>query len=831
MVTKLALMIPLILCLTSLSGQDLKASNSDFTQDILDRTYRPVKLKLSDNGRWAAFFKLYMTNQDTLVLVDTDTKIASNLIKPNIMSFEFDSDNNVLLKGNSIVELINLKNPQNTKQFKNVIKGIILKQKPLIILLCIEDSIKKLQIRDKNGILLNEIKGVYDYFVTADENFYFVVESKNTYALKKFEKSNISTLYTTKNKITNVLSDPNTLHLLLTTKNESNTEEYLYFNSQTKKTHTLNSLLEFVPQWTIIKKIPESNSFFLRTWKSDNTNNNVVDIWLGNDYNLKKKFQNNVVEKDFVWHPIEEKLTELAYEGGSQAVPLGNPNHFLVFNPTELEDYTKEKPLLNLHLYNLSLKKTEPIDTLAPQIYVSTYGNYLLSEVNDTWNIYNLKNKTKTIIDEVNIHKPYFCKDDSFILFAGYGGLWRYDLKTSSLSEVLSLKGYRTEILNFKSELLLDGYNFYKNVLNSTDTVFLKLTNLENNKNSIIQYSNGKTEVISPLSEEFISSFFSDAKRENLIYWKENFNQPPSLYFKSKDTNERKIFQTNPNDSLVHNLIQKEFHYTDSEQNKLKAILFYPINFDPAKTYPLVVHVYKKQSHLKNHYLDFDYSSGVGFHIRSLLEKGYFVYLPDLVIKDKGPGLSAIEDLNNAMNALTEKAVDKKNSALIGHSFGGFITNFAATHSNFKTYISGAGKSDLVHSFHTFSYDFLFPESARIESHFYNMKVPFSLDKEKYFKNNPINYVDSVKAPILLWTGEKDRNIPSSETMGFYLALKRNKKKTIALFYSNEKHYLKNFNAQKDLLTRVLDWFDFHLKNESDIKWILEEFKEDALSL
>jgi dienelactone hydrolase/phage pi2 protein 07 len=827
---RLFFILSILLSLNLLAGQDLKSDNLDFLQKITNKTYKPVNLKLSGNGQWAAFIKMYMTNSDTLMIVNTQDIAIPNIIKHNIKSYEFDSTNKLILTSDSSVELLDLNNPYKSIQINNAIKCNLLKNYPLLVLLCKNDSIKNLQIRDIKGNLLNIINEVSDYYISEDEKIYFVVKSSNLYTLKLLNKGSISTIFTTDKQITNVKTYMNNSYLLLTTKNNKDNEDHLYLNLKTKETYSLTSLIEFVPDWIIIKKIPETHSFFLRTLYRETSNNSIVDIWIGKDKNLKKKFQNDIVEKDFLWHPLKGELIELTNDEYNQAVPLGNTKQFLVFNPYELEDYTKEKPLLKLHLNNQISNKVETIDTFFPEIFISPQGKYLLNARNDHWILYNLENKIKTIIYNKNLIKPIFNKKDSFIIFEGNNGLWKYDLNKFYLSELISLKGYKIEILNFTTELPLDGYNFYKNILNSDDKYFIKLINLVNYESSIIQYEFGKIDIIAKSTDENITSFCTDDKKENFTYFKENFNRPPSLYFKSRDKTERKIFQTNINDFLVNKIIMKEFQTFDSDKNKLNGLLYYPINYDSSKTYPLVVHVYKKQNHLKNRYLDFDYSSGVGFNIRILLEKGFFVYLPDIIIKDKGPGLSAIEDLENTMNAISEPTVDKSNSALIGHSFGGFITNFAATHSNFKTYISGAGKSDLIHSFHTFSYDFLFPESARIESHFYNMKEPFSQNKEKYLKNNPIFFADLITAPMLIWTGEMDQNIPSSETMGLYLALKRNNKKTIALFYPNEKHVLKNPLAYKDLHFRILDWLDFHLKNEKNIDWILKEFKEDALS-
>jgi hypothetical protein len=64
--------------------------------------------------------------------------------------------------------------------------------------------------------------------------------------------------------------------------------------------------------------------------------------------------------------------------------------------------------------------------------------------------------------------------------------------------------------------------------------------------------------------------------------------------------------------------------------------------------------------------------------------------------------------------------------------------------------------------------------------------------------------------------------------MEYYIGLKRNNKKVIALFYPDEGHALINSTACRDLVSRVLDWFDYFLMGTENIDWINREVKEDA---
>ncbi|MPM86248.1 Dipeptidyl-peptidase 5 [bioreactor metagenome] len=238
----------------------------------------------------------------------------------------------------------------------------------------------------------------------------------------------------------------------------------------------------------------------------------------------------------------------------------------------------------------------------------------------------------------------------------------------------------------------------------------------------------------------------------------------------------------------------------------------------------MVLNIYKIQSRKPNKYpiAAFSTSNSDGFNLRLLLEKGYFVYFPDIVYGEKGPGLSALDCVHHALDALEDNpCIDKNRIGLFGFSHGGYETNFIATHSDrFAAYIAGAGNSDIVRSYFSYNNNFWRPFYFQFETGQYEMKKSFSEDKQFYFQNSPIHYVDRVNAPILLWTGKEDQNIYWEQTMEFYIGLKRNRKKVIALFYPGEGHAFFSQEACHDISLRILDWFDYYLKGKKGVEWI-----------
>lgn len=114
-----------------------------------------------------------------------------------------------------------------------------------------------------------------------------------------------------------------------------------------------------------------------------------------------------------------------------------------------------------------------------------------------------------------------------------------------------------------------------------------------------------------------------------------------------------------------------------------------------------------------------------------------------------------------------------------------------------------------------------------------SMNVKFSEDPEKYYANNPILHAHKTKTAILLFTGLNDENINWENTRKMFIALKREQKPTMALFYKNINHGFGNTTPieTSDLSKRVLDWFDYHLKNKKDIPWIKQGLDYNTYSI
>jgi fermentation-respiration switch protein FrsA (DUF1100 family) len=91
-----------------------------------------------------------------------------------------------------------------------------------------------------------------------------------------------------------------------------------------------------------------------------------------------------------------------------------------------------------------------------------------------------------------------------------------------------------------------------------------------------------------------------------------------------------------------------------------------------------------------------------------------------------------------------------------------------------------------------------------------------------YRFESALTHVPEVTAPILIMHGTADPTVSFTNSLGFYNALRYNRKNAILLAYTGEGHGLRGLANRKDLTTRYFQFFDHYLKGAPAPKWMRE---------
>ncbi len=244
-----------------------------------------------------------------------------------------------------------------------------------------------------------------------------------------------------------------------------------------------------------------------------------------------------------------------------------------------------------------------------------------------------------------------------------------------------------------------------------------------------------------------------------------------------------------------------------NEGFRIQGWLLYPANYDPAKTYPLLVSVHGGPSSVVSpHWPGVSYG-GVPF---SAL--GYFVFMPNprgsygqgerfTQANRKDFGYGDLRDILAGMDVLEKRfPIDKSREGLTGWSYGGFMTMFGVTQTTrFRAAVAGAGISNWKSYYGENSID--------------QWMVPFFGatvydDPAVYAKSSAIEEIHKVKTPTLVVVGDRDGECPAPQSFEFWHALRAQGVKTQLVVYPNEGHGFRDPEHRRDVLERALAWFE-----------------------
>ena len=158
-------------------------------------------------------------------------------------------------------------------------------------------------------------------------------------------------------------------------------------------------------------------------------------------------------------------------------------------------------------------------------------------------------------------------------------------------------------------------------------------------------------------------------------------------------------------------------------------------------------------------------------------------------------------------HVLANYALDRKRVASIGHSYGGFMTNWLITQypDRFAAASSGAG---IVN----WTSDYGNADIARTkETEFFG--PPWEPQaREIMIKQSPLTYVGRAKTPTLFINGEIDRRVPFTENEQLYVALKKNGVEAKMIQYADQPHGISGHWNNVHRMLNERGWFDKYMK-------------------
>ncbi|MBI4913319.1 MAG: S9 family peptidase [Acidobacteria bacterium] len=253
------------------------------------------------------------------------------------------------------------------------------------------------------------------------------------------------------------------------------------------------------------------------------------------------------------------------------------------------------------------------------------------------------------------------------------------------------------------------------------------------------------------------------------------------------------------------------FTFPGAKGEKVHGYLVYPVDFDPAKKYPVAFLVHGgPQGSFGN---DFHYRwnpqayAGAGFAAVMIDfhgSTGYGQAFTDAINGDWGG--APFEDLMKGLDFALQKYpfLDKDRMGALGASYGGYMINWIAGQTDrFKALVCHDGNLDERMAYFD-TEELWFPEWEHGGTPWTNPKG--------YAKHNPIDFVQNWKTPTLVIHGGKDYRVVDTQGMSTFTALQRKGVPSRFLYFPDENHWV--LRPANSILWHetVLGWLDRWLK-------------------
>jgi len=319
---------------------------------------------------------------------------------------------------------------------------------------------------------------------------------------------------------------------------------------------------------------------------------------------------------------------------------------------------------------------------------------------------------------------------------------------------------------------------------------------------TITSKATGTNSAVFSTGYQYYINYFSDANTPTQV----TLHNSQGKLIRTLEDN--KAFSERMNE---YKLSKKEFFSFKTTQGVvLNGWIIKPLNFDPTNVYPVLMTQYSgpNSQEVTN---DF----GIGWE-QALAANGYMVACVD----GRGTGArgeefrkmtylelgkyETIDQIETAKYLGNLPYVDANRIGIWGWSYGGFMALNCITQGAdvFKMAIAVAPVTNWRY------YDNIYTERF--------MRTPAE-NPDGYDLNSPINHVQKFKGKLLLIHGTADDNVPTGESLQYYMALKLLGKDAELVLVKDENHFIIKHDRRIKWHYTILGWFDNKLKEQPNL--------------
>ena len=313
-----------------------------------------------------------------------------------------------------------------------------------------------------------------------------------------------------------------------------------------------------------------------------------------------------------------------------------------------------------------------------------------------------------------------------------------------------------------------------------------------------------------------VSAFSFDRGLTKMAYQVATFEAPSDIWVATIDgKNERQL--THHHDDVLREIAMsrvERVNFTSTDGTPVEGFLFYPYGYRPGTrgaTYPLIVANHGGPHSANQYGFDFknQYFAANGYFVLEVNFRSSTGYGEKFLWGTWGAwGTKDGQDVMSGVDyVIAHHPIDRSKVASIGHSYGGFMTNWLITQypDRFAAAASGAGIVNWMSDYGNAD----IPRTKEME--FFG--APWDPKaREIMIKQSPLTYADRARTPTLFINGEIDHRVPFSENEQLYVALKKHGVPAKMIQYAGQPHGIAGSWNNVHRMLNERGWFDRYVK-------------------
>jgi dipeptidyl aminopeptidase/acylaminoacyl peptidase len=258
----------------------------------------------------------------------------------------------------------------------------------------------------------------------------------------------------------------------------------------------------------------------------------------------------------------------------------------------------------------------------------------------------------------------------------------------------------------------------------------------------------------------------------------------------------------------------EELDWKGALNQNVHGFVVKPVNFDPARKYPLIVLIHGGPQSA------FNDSWGYRWNPQIFANAGYVVFMPN-PRGSTGYGQKFVNDIsgdwggkvfvdlkNGIAEVIKRPYIDRTRIGGAGASYGGYMVDWILGHNNdprfkFSALVSHAGVYNLESM-----------ATATEEIWFVNWEfkgMPWE-NPVMYNRWSPHKFAANFNTPTLVTAGELDYRVPVDQSLQLYTTLQLKGVPSKLIIFPDEGHWILKPQNSEFWYRNVLDWFDRHLR-------------------